>query len=181
MDIKEHFDFSADCGEIFVKDCSLVDFRKKFKEFDDLAAKMRNCLPNGYKYYLVDLVIQDCKPNQTTCRDIRWHFDGDFHKDNKYVLWVKGPNRTQFPKIIGSFDPPAGREEQNEYLEKNLAHIEVDDVPDSTIVAYDSTTPHRGVKCKESGRRVFVRMMASNYIKPKMLKEKNLAQLRQKV
>jgi hypothetical protein len=181
MDIKEHFEFISDQSEIYVKDASLVDFRKKFHDFDELTRKMRTYLPDGYRYYLVDLVVQDCVPSQNTCRDIRWHFDGDYNKDNKYVLWVSGPNRTQFPKIIGSYDPPAAREEQNEYLEKILSDIEVEDIPDSTIVAYDSKTPHRGVKCKEYGKRVFFRMMASNYIRPKIIKEMNLAQVRQKV
>jgi hypothetical protein len=166
MDIKEHFDFSPKSGEVFIKDCSLKVFEEKCSQLGPLLQKLRSYLPNNYKFYLVDFVVQDCLPSRNTCRDIRWHFDGDFHKDNKYVLWVKGPNRTQFSTQT-DLEPPDSREEQNEYLEKILSNIEPITVPDSTIVGYDSKTPHRGVKCVESGKRYFLRMMASNYIKPK--------------
>lgn len=170
MDIKEHIEVEFDFDELFIKDSNIVDFEKKFSQIRFLTQQMRSYLPNGYKFYLVDFVVQGCRPGEKTCRDIRWHFDGDFHKDNKYVLWVKGPNRTQFPKIISSYSPPEGRENQNEYLEQILTDIEPITVPDSTIVAYDSTTPHRGVRCDESGKRFFIRMMASNYIRPKRMK-----------
>jgi len=170
MDIKEHIEFDFDFDDLFVKDSNLVDFERKFKQVRGLTQQMRSYLPNGYKFYLVDFVVQVCRPGEKTCRDIRWHFDGDFHKDNKYVLWVKGPNRTQFPKTIGLFSPPMGRENQNEYLEEILADIEPITVPDSTIITYDSQAPHRGVRCDDFGKRFFVRMMASNYISPKRIK-----------
>lgn len=170
MEIKEHIELEFDFDDLFVKDSNLVDFERKFSGLRSLTQKMRSHLPNGYLFYLVDFVVQGCLPGDKTCRDIRWHFDGDFHKENKYVLWVKGPNRTQFaPKV--QLDPPEGREQQNEYLEKTLADIEPITAPDSTIIAYDSQTPHRGVRCEEFGKRFFVRMMASNYIRPKRIKE----------
>lgn len=170
MDIREHIECDLDFDEMFVKDSNLVDFERKFGQIKPLIHQMRNNLPDGYRFYLVDLIVQNCLPGVKTCRDIRWHFDGDFHKENKYALWVKGPNRTQFAPSI-QLDPPEGREQQNQYLEKILADIEPITVPDSTIVVYDSTTPHRGVECSEVGKRVFIRVLASNYIRPKRIKE----------
>lgn len=174
MQIKEKYDFNLETNEIFVKDSNFIDFQRKFTLLGCLVEKMRSYLPNNYKYYLVDLVVQNCVPGVKTCRDIRWHFDGDYNKENKYVLWVKGPNRTQFaPEII--LNPPEGREYQNQYLEKILADIEPITVPDSTIVSYDSKTPHRGVRCVEGGQRIFVRLLASNYIKPKRITNAQLS------
>lgn len=174
MDIKEKYEFSPKIGEIFVKDSNFADFQRKFSQIGCLTEKMRSYLPNNYKYYLVDLVVQDCSPGRHTCRDIRWHFDGDYNKENKYILWVKGPNRTQFAPEI-DLNPPEGREYQNQYLEKILADIEPITVPDSTIVAYDSKTPHKGVRCVESGQRIFVRLLASNYIRPKRITNAQLS------
>ncbi len=174
MDIKEKFDFNLKINEIFVKDSSFVDFQRKFTQLGCLIEKMRSYLPDNYKYYLVDLVVQNCSPGRQTCRDIRWHFDGDYNKENKYILWVKGPNRTQFAPEV-ELNPPDSRESQNQYLEEILADIEPTTVPDSTIVAYDSKTPHRGVKCSESGQRIFVRLLASNYIRPKRITNAQLS------
>jgi hypothetical protein len=112
-------------------------------------------------------------PGFRTCRDTRWHVDGNFAGDNKYVLWARGPNRTEFPAQVPDLSGiPADRESQNVWLEKVMG--EGFEVPDQTIVSYDSKTPHRGVVCRESGRRLFVRMMATNYIKPKNILKNHL-------
>lgn len=160
--------------EVFVKDMSLAAFERKFPQLGSLTQKMRSHLPNSYKNYLVDFIVMDCRPGKNTCRDIRWHVDGDFKGDNKYVLWVKGPNRTHFPKDIPSLkNMPDDREAQNRLLESLLENNESLEVPEETIVSYDSTIPHKGVSCKIRGKRYFIRMMASNYIKPKNIhKEK---------
>jgi hypothetical protein len=169
MEIKEKYNLNLKTNEIFVKDSNFGDFVRKFTELSCLVEKMRIHLPDNYNFYLVDFIVQNCSPGENTCRDIRWHFDGDYNKENKYVLWVKGPNRTQFSPEV-ELNPPDSRESQNQYLEKILAHIEPITIPDSTIVAYDSKTPHRGVKCMEAGQRIFVRLLASNYIRPKRIK-----------
>ena len=80
---------------VFAKDFSLGFFIRKFPDFLPLANVMRSMLPDGYTNYLVDLVVTDCKPGVKTCKDTRWHVDGDFDGDNVYVLWAKdltGPN-----------------------------------------------------------------------------------------
>jgi hypothetical protein len=170
--MEKQFLVSADHEKIMVKDCDLKSFRKRFPDFNPLMDEMRSLLPDGYKFYLVDFIVQDCILGAQTCRDVRWHFDGDFYKDNKYVLWARGPNRTEFPRIVPEFNEvPADRESQNVFLENmGLDGIEI---ADQTIIGYDSTTPHRGVVCKKAGKRIFVRMMASNYIKPKSLGRKS--------
>jgi hypothetical protein len=186
MDILEKFVCVPDLGEIYVKDMDFSKFCKKFGQLAELTAQMRSRLPDGYRNYLVDLIVQDCRPGKQTCRDIRWHVDGDFESDNRYVLWVRGPNRTQFPSLdlkdqmgsMGQMD----RNRQNEFLEKMLVGIPVVSVPDMTLVSYDSKTPHRGVRCVDSGVRTFFRILATNYVKPKnIIKESLDAQLRQAV
>ena len=159
---------SADHEEIFVKDMAFARFLSKFPRFSDLACEMRKVLPDGYQHYLVDFIVKECVPGDRTCKDVRWHVDGEFDKDNKYVLWARGPNRTLFPAQIPQIDEfPSDREQQNRFLEKFMEGREVFEVPEQTMVSYDSRTPHRGVICKTEGKRLFVRMMATNYIKPK--------------
>jgi hypothetical protein len=154
--------------EVFVKDMDLHKFSGKFPEAAGVAHEMLPLLPAGYDHYLVDYIVMDCVPGAGTCRDTRWHVDGDPRKDNRYALWVSGPNRTLF--LADPFDLPElpeGREDQNILLEETLAGRRAMEVPDGTPFLYDSRTPHRGVVCEKSGRRVFLRLMATNYIKPK--------------
>jgi hypothetical protein len=154
--------------ETFVKDMELKKFLRKFPEWEGVAAEMRAMLPDGYLNYLVDLVVMDCEPGVNTCRDTRWHVDGDPKKDNKYALWVSGPNRTEFlAEPFDIPDLPEGREEQNQLLENLLEDKDSLRIPDGEAILYDSRTPHRGVVCEEYGRRSFLRLMATNYIKPK--------------
>jgi len=154
--------------EIFVKDMELGRFVRKLPEWYSLAAEMRLMLPDGYANYLVDLVVMDCEPGVSTCRDTRWHVDGDPNKDNRYALWVSGPNRTEFLRDPFELpDMPKGREEQNALLEELLADKVPLRIPDGEAILYDSRTPHRGVVCEEYGRRMFLRLMATNYIKTK--------------
>jgi len=183
MNIHERYTHVPDLGEIYVKDMDLHRFLKKFTQLGELLTQMRGKLPDGYRNYLVDLIVQDCRPGIQTCRDIRWHVDGDFRSDNRYVLWVRGPNRTEFLAEVPEIeDFPEERESQNEFLEKMLAGKPAVSVPDMTFVSYDSRTPHRGVRCEDQGVRTFVRLLATNYIKPKnIIKESLGAQLRQAV
>jgi len=154
--------------EVFVKDMELGRFLRKFPEWERVTGGMRARLPDGYEHYLVDFIVMDCEPGQGTCRDTRWHVDGDPKKDNKYALWVSGPNRTEFlAEPLELPDLPDGREEQNRVLEELLRGRVPLRIPDSEEMLYDSRTPHRGVVCDEAGRRTFLRLMATNYIKPK--------------
>lgn len=154
--------------EIFVKDMELHKFSRKFPEMAGVAREMAARLPEGYKNYLVDYNVIDCEPGLGTCRDTRWHVDGDPRRDNRYALWVSGPNRTEF--LARPFDLPElpeGRESQNVMLEDLLKNEDSLRIPDGEAVLYDSRTPHRGVVCEQHGRRVFLRIMATNYIVPK--------------
>lgn len=154
--------------EVFVKDMELHKFSGKFPEMASVAREMSEMLPEGHARLLVDYIVMDCEPGMSTCRDTRWHVDGDPAKDNAYALWVSGPNRTLF--LADPFELPelpSDREEQNRLLEETLAGRKSVEVPEETPFLYDSRTPHRGVVCEKSGRRVFLRLMATNYIKPK--------------
>lgn len=154
--------------EVFVKDMELHKFSGKFPEAGRVAHEMSLMLPRGYAHYLVDYIVMYCVPGEGTCRDTRWHVDGDPRKDNRYALWVSGPNRTLFlADPLELPELPEGREEQNRLLEETLAGRRSVEVPEETVFLYDSRTPHRGVLCEQPGRRAFLRLMATNYIRPK--------------
>ena len=159
--------------EVFVKDMELNRFLLKFPEMASKVQRMRSLLPGTHKNYLVDLMVMDCSPGKNTCRDTRWHYDGDYWGDNLYVLNVEGPNRTEFLKDeSGIPEPPEGREEQNRFLEEILKGRVSLRIPEGEDRLYDSRTPHRGVVCNETGTRVFLRLMATNYIEPKNIVKK---------
>lgn len=168
MNILEIFPWSADHEPVFAKDWGILAFCRRFPDFAGLADRMCEHLPSGYNNYLVDMMVHDCRPGVRTCKDIRWHFDGDYAGDNRYVLWVRGPNRTEFLKDSPDFvGLPEDRGSQNLFLEKMLAGAVVVSAPDQAMVGYGSKVAHKGIICKETGRRVFLRAMASNYIRPK--------------
>lgn len=154
--------------EVFVKDMELGRFVRKFPEWERMVGDLRSLLPDGYSNYLVDLVVMDCEPGMKTCRDTRWHVDGDPRKDNRYALWVDGPNRTEFlADPLDLPELPEGREQQNIFLEELLKGRIARRIPERSALVYDSRTPHRGVRCDEAGRRSFLRLMATNHIFPK--------------
>jgi hypothetical protein len=154
--------------EIFVKDMELGRFILKFPEFAAKVERMRSLLPGLHKNHLVDLVVMDCEPGKVTCRDVRWHVDGDPRRDNLYVLNVEGPNRTEFlAEPVDLPTLPECREDQNRLLESLLRGRLSLRIPEGEDRLYDSRTPHRGVLCDEHGRRTFLRLMATDYIKPK--------------
>ena len=154
--------------EIFVKDMDLHKFLRKVPEQASNVMGMRSMLPDGYSHYLVDFVVMDCEPGMKTCRDTRWHFDGDHKGNNLYVLRVEGPNRTEFlDESVELGDFPDDRESQNRLLEEMLSGRKTKEIPEGEPVLYDSRTPHRGVVCNLRGRRVFLRLLATDRIKPK--------------
>jgi hypothetical protein len=154
--------------EVFVKDMGLHKFCAKFPEVEGDARRMREMLPDGYDSYLVDYIVMDCEPGMKTCRDTRWHLDGDHRGDNRYALMVTGPNRTEFLEEVFDFgELPDGREIQNAILEERLAGRKARQVADGEIVLYDSRTPHRGVACIQGGRRAFLRLLATNQVRAK--------------
>jgi len=132
-----------------------------------IVQRMRNSLPDNYKYYLVDHIILDCVPGLRTCVDISWHFDGDFYKDNQYCLYIAGPNRTLFSNHHITHLPPRDRAKQGQWLNALLDPYPSEPVTEQTIFHYTSKTPHRGVICTEYGIRDFTRVMCSNYVQPK--------------
>jgi hypothetical protein len=150
--------------EIWAKDWEISRFLRRFPHISEVVLGMKSLLPER-KTVLVDMIVKDHRVGDPTCRDVRWHFDGDYWGNNAYVLWSRGPNRTEFPETIPVLDPPVERESQNRYLENlGLKGVEV---PEMAAVAYDSRTPHRGVVCKISGKRIFVRLLSTDTIKPK--------------
>lgn len=172
MQILEKYKFKSNSDEVFVKDYSFNKFIRDFSEFSCLASEMKAHLGNEHEYYLIDLIVKNHKKNQKTCADVRYHVDGEYDSNNQYCLWVSGPNRTLFPKDELKFQNfPNNRSEQNSFLESFLKDKESFEVPEDTFIVYSSKDPHKGVVCEKDGRRVFIRLMATNYIKPKNFKK----------
>lgn len=166
MRIHDTILWEGDQEEIWAKDWNFSHFVRKSPQMETLVLAMKNLLPER-KALLVDLIVRDHKVGDYTCRDIRWHFDGDYSGNNSYALWAKGPNRTEFPEIIPELNPPQDRESQNRYLEGlSLVGIEV---PEMSVVTYDSRIPHRGVVCRSTGKRIFVRLLTTDTINAKNL------------
>lgn len=150
--------------EIWAKDWDLSRFLRKFPHMADVVSSMRGHLPER-EHVLVDMIVKVHVPGDSTCKDVRWHFDGDYGGTNAYALWARGPNRTEFPETIPELDPPSDRESQNRYLEGlGLRGVEV---PEMHVATYDSTVPHRGVVCGVPGKRIFLRVVSTDTIKPK--------------
>jgi hypothetical protein len=155
-------------NEIFVKDFDYCKFIKRFNEYKEIVEEMKTKINNNFSCYLVDLMIKSCKVGDKTCVDVRYHLDGDYKKDNEYCIYCEGPNRTIFcdEKIdFSSF--PDDRNLQNKLLESLLKDKPCYEIPEKYFFVYDSKKPHKGVVCKKTGTRTFIRMMGSNYIKPK--------------
>jgi len=171
--LHKKFDFYINLNECFIKDYELNKFCETFPKLNSLILEMKSCLNSDFKNYLVDLIVQDYKVGQKTCSDVRYHFDGDFNRDNQYCMWLCGENRTVFSKEIFTKDSTllkgftTDRNHQSETLESFLKEKPSFIIPEKTILVYDSLVPHKGVICKKSGKRVLVRLMGTNYIKPK--------------
>lgn len=162
------FSFEVKNKNCFVKDFDLNKFSTRFPEIKPLLKEMKSHIDEIFSYYLVDLIINEYKSGEKTCRDVRYHLDGDFNKNNQYCIWLSGKNRTIFsiePIIFSGF--PLDRNQQSIFLDNFLKEKSCFEAPDETIIKYDSLTPHKGVICKEPGRRVLLRLMGTNYIKPK--------------
>jgi hypothetical protein len=157
--------WDGDQEETWAKDWEISKFLLRFFRVAPVVERMRSFLPDGKKTYLVDMIAKDHRVGDPTCRDVRWHFDGDYGGGNVYALWAKGSNRTEFPETIPELDPPDDRESQNRYLEGlGLKGVEV---PEMSVITYDSSTPHRGIICRVSGKRMFVRVLGTDTIRAK--------------
>lgn len=153
--------------EIVIKDFEIDLFCKKYPYIKDIILEIKKIIGGNFKHYLVNVTAKNYKTGDKTCKDIRYHFDGDYYKDNVYCLWCKGPNRTIFPTEKLTFkDLPVERYKQNIYLENLLKDIPSKEVEDQTFVKYTSQDPHKGVICAVDGFRTFIRVMGTNYINP---------------
>lgn len=155
-------------NEIFVKDYDYNKFMKKFVNFEKIVCEMKTKIKDDFSFYLMDLIIKNHKVGEKTCTDIRYHLDGDPDLNNQYCIYCEGKNRTIFcNEKINLENFPKDRNSQNNLLEIMLKDKGSYEIPEREFILYDSKTPHKGVICKEEGRRVFIRLMGTNYIKPK--------------
>jgi hypothetical protein len=165
MEIRHKYSSKIKFPEIVVREYDFDKFCTKYRIFSDIVSEMKNIINVGFKNYLVNVVSADYKAGERTCSDTRYHIDGDFNSGNEYCVWCSGVNRTIFPSETIEFqDFPADRNSQNVFLEKTLKDKKYFEIPNQTFVYYSSKDPHKGVNCKKSGNRVFIRLMGTNYI-----------------
>lgn len=155
-------------NEMFIKDYDYHKFIILFANFKEIVCKMKNKIDNNFDYYLVDLVVKNYKVGNKTCADIRYHLDGDYKRDNQYCIYCEGENRTIFcDEKIDFSNFPEDRDSQNDLLDLLLKDKHSYEIQEKSFVVYDSKKPHKGVTCKKNGTRTFLRLMGTNYIKPK--------------
>lgn len=154
--------------ELIIKDYEYNAFCKRYSEMSELLVQMKNFIGKNHKNYLVNVTVRDHSVGDKTCVDTRYHFDGDYYSDNIYCIWCKGPNRTVFPIDKVEFQTvPNSRFDQNVFLEEMLKKVPAKEIDEETFIKYTSRDPHKGVVCKNPGKRIFVRLMGTNYIEPK--------------
>jgi len=160
--------------EIVIKDYDFNIFCARYNELSEIVSEMKNIIGCDFKNYLVNVTVKDYKIGEKTCKDVRYHFDGDYYKDNEYCVWCKGNNRTVFPtEKTNLSNVPENRFEQNAFLEKVLKNVPSKEIEDQTFVKYTSQDPHKGVICREPGNRIFIRLMGTNYIKASNYAKRN--------
>jgi hypothetical protein len=154
--------------QFFWKDCSLNFLRKHFDELlvKSIESLIHDGLSNPKKYLTVDIGFQLFKEGSKSCKNTEWHVDG---VDNNYLMWIDGDFRTEFqtagetPKLF-----PKDKSkllEFNKTLEGSAAAAV--EIPNATLIKYSSQDIHKGRVATSAGKRFFIRICSSDYLRPK--------------
>lgn len=145
---------------LLMKDFSVSSFLKQKPEMEGLIKELSTHFEHR-KYITVDYQELVLTPGRKTCRDPRWHVDGE---DNQYIIVAWGSSLTEF--ALDSIELKGDFREKNLHLQGyNFSKIYT--ATSGIPVLYDSKQIHKGVVAKEKGKRVFLRLCSSNYISPK--------------
>lgn len=154
----------------FYKNCSLRFLEKNFG--NDLTNKIKDLfslLPER-KFFTVDIGYQVFKEGTKTCKNTGWHVDG---VGNDYLIFCQGDFRTEFLADVSSEQFPDVRGDLlrfNNSIACKYSDHAGKEIPDATIVQYNSTHIHRGRRATHEGQRIFLRLCSSEYLVPSNVK-----------
>lgn len=124
--------------------------------------------PGKYKRVLVDIKIQDLSPKVYSCL-VGWHLDGKKHTGNKdentYHILTYGGAPTEF--IDGPIELPNTITNQNSLARYIPCDHPVYKLPEYVWNTYTERDWHRGVNSSKPLTRIFIRIVETNYLKPK--------------
>ena len=151
-----------------LKDFSVERILELRPELGPLLADLIPHLPQK-KFITVDYSELNLKKGSRTCKDPRWHVDG---VDNQYIILNFGISRTRFlnqevPEGLSDLSGHDNLKELNSTLADTFKHEQGSEIPDGVPVLYSSKDIHKGNVSLEEGKRILLRICASDYLRPK--------------
>lgn len=172
------FNWTEGVQAVKAKDVSMQVVEKHFPKYLELAKTLAALLP-AKKYLSVTISAKDYRVGESTCLDTGWHTDGLMNQDDPehYAIVCFGPDgsRTMFcvEPLTGYInETPSNIQERIQFF-GNLMQRDLNneagglEVPHGCPITYTTFDVHKGRKVCIAGKRVFIRVMASNHIKPK--------------
>ncbi|WP_445766742.1 hypothetical protein [Rheinheimera sp.] len=161
-----------------VRDVTVSAISKHLPQYEAIVQSLLAMLPQK-RYSLVTISAERLSQGQGSCVDTSWHLDGkmDATSPEHYALvcFADDGNRTLFcdEQVIGWINKtPESIEERRALfggLLKRDLHCESGgiEIPNATPVIYSTFDFHKGRNVQYAGRRVLVRVMTSDLIRPK--------------
>ena len=171
----------ATLPRINLKDADYRAVVRHLPEYAKLLEHLFSLIPKK-RHSLVDIAFGAFNQGSSTCKDTGWHIDGKMDKDKQedFAIWCDADDglRTAFYKVPINYQAPisqptsiAGR---HALFESILKHSLLDEppeltyeIPRQTPVSYRSFDFHKGRVATDTGKRVFIRVMTSDVIRPK--------------
>ncbi|MBE0468073.1 MAG: hypothetical protein IBX55_01020 [Methyloprofundus sp.] len=164
-----------------IKDASPKKVIQNHPELEPIINHLFSLIPNQ-KHLLVDINHTDFSKENLTCRNSDWHLDGRMIEDfpEHYAIWSAGEFRTKFmdqviqasSEMLELTNPLSRFKIFHDLLGEDLKNDEMGfEVPEMTPITYTTFDFHKGRKVKtRTGDRFFIRVMSSNYIRPRPLR-----------
>ncbi len=160
--LKFNPDFSFK-NNLSLKDFSVQAIVRHYPHVKDLLDEVLPLIEHK-AFITVDYSELVLTKGQKTCKDTGWHVDGI---GNQYLLVSFGDFRTKF---LGKKSPAKNQEDlrlHNQRLSSLFSLEQGHEVENGVPVVYDSSDVHCGQKASFDGKRVFLRICSSDYLRPK--------------
>lgn len=148
-------------GTLVLKDFSKEKLLLRCPHLEDLLNELIPLIPEK-KYLTIDYSEIALKKGQNTCRDVRWHTDGI---NNHYLIIAWGDFRTLF--LNERYESLKNTVERIKEIHEKFKDEKGNEIEEGVPFVYDSTVVHRGQKADRDGKRIFLRLCFSDYIRPK--------------
>ena len=161
-----------------VRDVSLGAVSKHLGQYQDVVERLCALL-HEQKYTLVSITNEFLQPGTGTCLDTGWHLDGRMVQDapEHYALVCFGDDgaRTMFCDVPFSGQIPVAptTQEGRQQLFGRLMQRDLEneaggfEIPNGAPITYTTFDFHKGRRVLTAGRRILIRVMTSNLIRPK--------------